>query len=507
MRKLSSTLAIFLLASACGDDDTALDPSPPDAGVTADASAPTAQVSIDAGLTPIDASAPDAAPREDKSRPNPDAPPATLNGKKLYTVRFDSRAGDQAFACGKKVALGTKGTLAEPVDMRFYVHDVELIRANGERVALELHQDQRYQRENVALLDFVDDTAGCATGDADIRNVVNGYAPEQADYTSIAFKLGVPADKNHLDGAQAPAPYNASGLWWSWAGGYKYARIDLKSDAQPVWFFHGGAADCGGTTAKGFQCGSLQIAKIELPNYDPKASLVVFDAARFYAASDITVGDDTPGCMGFKPDTQCAPLYNTLGLTPWDDATPGPKQTAFRLTTGPALVASKGATAVDRKSNDPTAWPDLTFQRPAVLDKENVSKLGDKRSHPPEDPRYGVNCMRCHQEHGPGIGKFSAAGTVVDANGKPPVGAKVELFTADPVGYAKFENLVSRAILDVDGYGNFFTTAALPLDSTELGARILGADGKPASTMPFMQQTAACNNCHTGGFRLTLPNP
>lgn len=75
------------------------------------------------------------------------------------------------------------------------------------------------------------------------------------------------------------------------------------------------------------------------------------------------------------------------------------------------------------------------------------------------------------------------------------------------VGYGKFENLVSKAIIDVDDNGNFFTTVDLGLDKTEVGARILGVDGKPVLTMPFTQQTAACNNCHVGGMRLTLPAP
>jgi uncharacterized repeat protein (TIGR04052 family) len=494
MSKLCRSVALFLLVVGCGDDQAA------------QLGQPTGEVDVDAGQGASDAGVADAQ-TPDKSRPDPNAPPATLQGKKLYTVRFDSRAGDQPFACGKKVTVGSKNTPVEPVDMRFYVHDVSLIRANGERVPLELYQDERYQRENVALLDFVDDTGKCLTGDADIRNVVHGYAAEQSDYTAIAFKVGVPADKNHLDGAQAPAPYNASGLWWSWAAGYKYMRIDVTSEVQPIWYFHGGATDCAGTTAAGFTCASRQIASIELPSYDPQASLVVFDAARFYATSDLTVGDDTPGCMGFKPDLQCAPLYGTLGVTAWDDATPGPKQTAFVLTTGPALVTSKGRTASDRRTNDPTAWPDPTYRRPVTLDVENVSKVGDRRSHPPEDPRYGVNCMRCHQEHGPGLGKFSAAGTLVDASGKPGVGAKVEVFSAKVLGYAQFTDIVSHAIMEVDAHGNFFTTAPLPLDTTDLGARVLGADGQPVMTMPFVQQTVACNNCHTGGARLTLPTP
>lgn len=505
----------MLLSVIACDDEPNLGPiqQTPDSGQIPDAGQLTGQVGLDAGPEPLDAATVDVqsdtsasdAQVADKSRPDPNAPPATLNGKKLYTVRFDSRAGEKPFACGKKSALGTKGTLAEPIDLRFYVHDVTLIRASGERVPLELHQDERYQRENVALLDFVDDTGGCLTGDADIRNVVNGYAPAQSDYTGVAFKVGVPADKNHLDGAHAPAPYNASSMWWSWSGGYKYMRIDLTSDAQPIWFFHGGGSDCGGTTATGFSCAAKQIASIELPNYDPSASLVVFDAARFYAASDLTVADQTPGCMGFAPDTQCAPLYNTLGVTPWDDATPGPKQTAFVLTTGPALVASKGKTAPERKTDDPTAWPDPSYQRPTAFNTENVSRAGGTRSHPTDDPRYGANCMRCHQDKGPGLGKFSAAGTLADATGKPATAGKVEIFSGDRVGYGMFEKIVSHAIIDVDAYGNFFTTAALPLDTTEVSARVLGADGAPVITMPFAQQTAACNNCHAGGARLTLP--
>jgi uncharacterized repeat protein (TIGR04052 family) len=495
MLRLARVLAILLLAVGCGDDD---EPHAQisDGGLPLDASLPSADASFDAASH---------ANVEHKSRPNPNAPPALLNGMKLYTVRFDSRVADEPFACGTKAVVGSKNTLVEPVDMRFYVHDVTLIRANGERVQLELHQDERYQRENVALLDFVDDTGSCLTGDSDIRNVVHGYAPEQADYTGVAFKLGIPADKNHLDGAHAPAPYNASGMWWSWSGGYKYARIEVKSDAVPLWYFHGGAGDCGGTTVTGFTCKSLQIAKIELPNYDPQASLVVFDAARFYAASDLTVADDTPGCMGFAPDTQCAPLYNTLGVTPWDDATPGPAQTAFVLETGSALVTSKGVTASDRKTDDPSAWPDPSYLRPSVIDIENVSKTGEAKSHAQGDPRYGVNCMRCHQDHGPGLGKFTAAGTVVDKAGKPGAGVKVEIFSADVTGYNQFANLVRHALLDVDSNGNFFTTAPLPTATTEVGARILGANGQPLMGMPFTQQTAACNNCHTGGFRLTLP--
>jgi len=249
----------------------------------------------------LDAGSGAAATSGDLSLPDPNAPPATLDGKKLYAVRFDIRAGDQPVRCGSSVAnLGTKQTRIEPVDLRFFVHDVALLRAQGERVPLTLYQDDRWQRDNVALLDFVDDTGMCATGNKEIRSVVYGYADEHDDYTSVAFNVGVPPDKNHLDGARAPAPYNSSGLWWSWSDGYKYMRIDVASAEQPIWFFHGGATSCSGTFENGFTCGALQIAKIALPDYNPQTSIVVFDLAKFYGGSDLTLGDDTPGCMGSR---------------------------------------------------------------------------------------------------------------------------------------------------------------------------------------------------------------
>ncbi|HVZ34429.1 MAG TPA: MbnP family copper-binding protein, partial [Polyangiaceae bacterium] len=218
-------------------DDAGQKPEPSDAAAMDGSLSPSMRDvgTASTGGDQIDASASAGDPADAAARPNPDAPPETQDGKKLYAVRFDARAGEQPFACGKQVALGKAATLAEPLDIRFFVHDVTLVRANGERVPLALYQDERWQRDDVALLDFADDTGKCATGDKAVRTVVYGYADEHADYTSIAFKVGIPPDKNHLDGAHAPAPYNTSGLWWSWAGGYKYMRIDLTSAAQPIW--------------------------------------------------------------------------------------------------------------------------------------------------------------------------------------------------------------------------------------------------------------------------------
>jgi uncharacterized repeat protein (TIGR04052 family) len=435
-----------------------------------------------------------------------------LDGKKLYNVRFDVRAGDAPFGCGKPAPLGLANTMVEPTDLRFYVHDLELVRANGERVPLALHQDLKWQRDNVALLDFADDQGKCVTGNPDIRSVVEGYAPPHDDYRSVAFKLGVPDDKNHNDGALAPAPYNATGMWWSWSGGYKYMRLDLTSAAQPVWYFHAGSTNCSGTTVTGFKCDALNIARIELDDYDPEKALVVFDVARFYAGSNLSVKDEktTAGCMTSKDDPECAPLFSTLGVAVYQDSAPRPQQTAFVVKPGLPNVANDDSAAESvPPTKDPSIWPNPDFQRPPALDRTNISKAGERRSHPVGDPRHGESCMRCHQKNGPGVGIFTAAGTIFDELGNPATNTKVEIITGTPdrVNHT-FTGVTSYGILDVDANGNFFTTdPTIPYDSQKLTARVLDASGKPIMNMFSMKQTGACNTCHIGGFRLQVKPP
>lgn len=434
-------------------------------------------------------------------------PPATRDGLRLYAVRFDLRAGDAPFGCGKPAKLGVAATQVDVLDARLFVHDVSLMRSSGEQVPLQLYQDGRFQRDNVALLDFVDDTDKCFTGSAEQHRTVYGYAPAQADYTGVAFRVGMPADKNHLDGAIAPPPYNVTGMWWSWSGGYKYLKFELSSAQQPIWYFHGGAAGCAGMSADGFVCAARQLARIALAGWDANSSVVVLDAAKLYAASDLSkAADSLPGCMGAQTDTECAPLYGSLGVVPYDDAAEAQEQTAFEIRPGTPWQPTQGAGPVKpRAITDPEAWPDPDFVRSAALNRRNVSTtLGDK-SHAPGDPRYGANCMRCHQANGPGIGQFSAAGTIVDAAGQPAKGTAVEIIagTADRPNNT-FTNVTRYALLEVDQHGNFYTTEPLPYAEHKLTARVLDTKGDVLMNMFSTKQTGACNTCHTASFKLQL---
>jgi len=507
-RAWSCCLVVISICMSGGCEKDSVDP-PRDEQVDASIGPVTAVVMADAGVL-LDAST-----ATTPAQPGPDAaiqalsdePPATRDGLRLYAVRFDLRAGDAPFGCGKPAKLGLTGTQVEVLDARLFVHDVTLTRSSGEQVPLQLYQDGRYQRDNVALLDFVDDTGKCFTGSVDQHRVVYGYAPAQADYTGVAFRVGMPADKNHLDGAIAPPPYNVTGMWWSWSGGYKYLKLELTSAEQPIWYFHAGAAGCAGMSASGFVCAARQLARIALLGWDANSSVVVLDATKLYAASDLSkAADSLPGCMGSQTDTECAPLYGALGVVPYDDAALAPEQTAFEIRQGtPWQPTQSTGTARTRASNDPSLWPDPGYVRSPALDRRNVSSaLGDK-SHPPGDPRYGASCVRCHQANGPGIGQFSAAGTVVDAAGQPAKGTSVEIFsgTADRPNNT-FVNVTRHALLEVDQHGNFYTTEPIPYAEQKLTARVLDAKGEVLKTMFSTKQTGACNTCHTASFKLQL---
>lgn len=133
---------------------------------------------------------------------------------------------------------------------------------------------------------------------------------------------------------------------------------------------------------------------------------------------------------------------------------------------------------------------DPRFVRDPALDVDNVSAAGEARSH-----NMGLNCMNCHQAHGPGKGRFTTAGTLFDATGKPLAGGTIELRTA-PNGQGDL-------ILDIaiDDNGNFFTTETLPFPDSALFPYIRGP-AQGTAFMPFPTLSGACNLCHVGKQRL-----
>lgn len=239
-----------------------------------------------------------------------------------FTIQFTARIGEEAVACGVTYAgLGVGQTDVQVADFRFYVADVRLIDADGGETPLAFDQDGLWQYENVALLDFEDGGEGCGEGgNVALNDTVYGTAPP-GEYTGVAFTLGVPFALNHQDVTAAPAPLNLGAMFWSWQGGYKFARIDLLTEATelPGYFIHLGSTGCesaSSVVAPEKACARPNRVEVRLEGFDPARDVIVADLASLVAGVDL--GDNTPeppGCMSGPTDPDCAAVFAGFGLS------------------------------------------------------------------------------------------------------------------------------------------------------------------------------------------------
>jgi uncharacterized repeat protein (TIGR04052 family) len=265
------------------------------------------------------------------------------------TIRFAARVGKQPFACGSNYSLGKPATNQTLSDFRFYVSEVALIDDKGKAVPLTLEQDNKWQYQNIALLDFENKMGACANGTTEMRDRVVGTVPK-GNYTGVKFTLGLPFGLNHEDSTLAPSPLNLTGLWWSWQFGYKFARIDLQSptmapmdgrqkhqghgdEASSGFPIHLGSAGCqgGATSEKPTRCTFPNRSTIVLTRFDPAKNLVIADLTQLVATTNLNQNQPktAPGCMSEPNDRNCIGIMTNLGL-PFMNK-PAVTQTFFRV--------------------------------------------------------------------------------------------------------------------------------------------------------------------------------
>jgi len=234
------------------------------------------------------------------------------------SIVFQPRVGSQDFACGQRyTGVGTSATSYEPKDFRLYLHNVRLL-ADGTEVPMTLTEDGAWQKEGLALLDFENKSGLCSNGTEATNHRLVGTAPV-GHYTGLRFTVGVPFEKNHQDVSTASAPLNVSTLFWSWAGGYKFLRLEGRTSGLPNGYnLHLGSTGCqlsGPTQVT--SCQNANRFEVELAGFDPtRAQRVVLDVASLFSGSnlDVNAAQTAPGCMSDPDDTDCAPLFQRLGL-------------------------------------------------------------------------------------------------------------------------------------------------------------------------------------------------
>lgn len=269
------------------------------------------------------------------------------------SLDFDIVADGQPVRCASAVSgLGTGATAAQPKDLRFYVSEIKLVKADGSEHALKLAANDDWNftvgDDAVSLIDLEDATGSCptATGTAATNSRVSGTVPA-GSYTGIRFVVGVPTALNHSDYATATRPLDSAAMAWSWQSGRKFAKIELTDPAgtagtwtAKTFNFHLGSTGCTGNPVSGetVSCSAPNRALVKLAAFDPATQKIALDLKALLAGEDITQNAaGAAGCMSGGTDPECGPIFRALDLGWSADGTgsglplsAGMQQTAFK---------------------------------------------------------------------------------------------------------------------------------------------------------------------------------
>jgi uncharacterized repeat protein (TIGR04052 family) len=133
----------------------------------------------------------------------------------------------------------------------------------------------------------------------------------------------VPFARNHAELSKAPPPLSLSRLYWSWAGGYKFLRVDMRAtqgdSAASAWVIHLGSAACtpaASASSVPTACANPNRATVRLDNFDPTRDVIVADLGALLARSNVRRNQPktAAGCMSADNDADCGGLFASLGL-------------------------------------------------------------------------------------------------------------------------------------------------------------------------------------------------
>jgi uncharacterized repeat protein (TIGR04052 family) len=228
-------------------------------------------------------------------------------------IEFEARVGGEPFSCtGQFDAVGLGDSPIEFLDFRLYVHDVRVV-SGGEELPVALDQDGLWQYEDVALLDFEDQSGSCSNGTSPTNATIRGSIPAGIEPERLRFRVGVPEALNHGDSATAPSPLNLSGMFWDWLTGYKFVRIDARPvGSNDAFLMHLASTVCsdeGGSPS----CARRNSAEFDLAF--PSNGAVVIDYAALAADVDLSADEGgAPGCMSGADDPECVAIFPAYGV-------------------------------------------------------------------------------------------------------------------------------------------------------------------------------------------------
>lgn len=255
------------------------------------------------------------------------APPAS---PKAVELSFAAVAGNDPITCASSLTgLGTTAASGGLKDLRFYIANVKLVRADGSEAPLTLPPNDDWNAtlggDGVTLIDLENNTGTCV-GTVATNTTLRGTVPA-GDYVGAKMTLGVPFALNHTDqGASTsvtPAAINNAvnpGMAWAWAGGRKFAKIEVTDPGwiAPTFNVHIGSTGCTGTNpAAGLvdSCSKPNRLNLAFGAFDPSTQKIAVDVKALLTGNDVTLNGSGPtGCMSGTTDPECPKVFEALAI-------------------------------------------------------------------------------------------------------------------------------------------------------------------------------------------------
>ena len=199
-----------------------------------------------------------------------------------------------------------------PTDTRMYVHNVMVVMQDDQKAPVILKDDAVFQSQGIVLLDFEDGANNCDNGTLLTNTEIVGTAPK-GPYKAIEFTIGVPEKLNHANSTTAQSPLNLTGLWWSWLDGYKFMKVDGRTETMLIGvLFHLGSTVCDDTQDQtSSQNKNTQTIQLTWQEGQP----IVFDLAKLFEDAHLDMDEgEALGCISGIKDPDCASIFRNLGL-------------------------------------------------------------------------------------------------------------------------------------------------------------------------------------------------
>ena len=212
---------------------------------------------------------------------------------------------------GNSIDCNSEDAGVRLTDLRFYVHDVSLISADGALHPMRFTPDGVWQTGQVSLIDLESGEGACLNGTPERHSAISGHYSGE-NIAGIQFNIGVPERLNHADPLSAEAPLSYSVMHWHWASGYKFIRAGIEHGDDSV-FLHLGSNRCEGTIGNIQGCRAPNRPFVALTGFNPATDRIVFDLGVLFQETLLDDGVRSE-CMSGPANPACAGPFRQLGI-------------------------------------------------------------------------------------------------------------------------------------------------------------------------------------------------